>query len=422
MPKITLSPDQKAAISDIMVFLADDEPGEMVLGGKAGTGKSFLTRYILDEVQDSNEMKAHRMLARNYRGDLNIHLTSTTNKAVSVLDSATGHMACTIHRLLGLRVMKNFDTGKDQLQKTKRTKVIKRSLIIIDEASMISKGLLETIRELTYKCKVLFVGDPYQLAPVYEAIAPVFVSVKEQAYLTEMHRQAAGSSIIQFADQFRNALDTDVFPKIQSHGADVLHLDAQGFYDKIDTHFYHMPHKDYARIVAWSNNNIHDYNKKIRVLNNLPPRWSIGEFALSNSPLHYEGRIVVPTDGIIKITDIGPEDSYEGIKGHMIHFQGDRKVFQANNQIEVNRLLKKLERDKRWRDKYIVQEFFSDLRPMYANTVNKAQGSTYENVFIDLNDIARNTQNKHIARLMYTAITRASDKVYMFGDLPKRLY
>ena len=423
----TLSDDQKISVNDIMSFLADDVPGEMILGGKAGTGKTYLTKYILEEIDTDPRMKAHRLLAKNTQGKIgSIHLCSTTNKAASILGQATGHQAVTIHRLLGLTVRNNHETGESDLVPTKRTKVIEESLIIIDEASMISKKLLQTIRDLTFKCKVLFIGDPYQLAPVKETTSPVFVQIPEQTHLTKIQRQAANSSIIRYADLFRNAVDTGVFPQIQSCGTDVIHLDAQDFMDEIDRHFYQVPHKNFARIVAWSNNAIHVYNKKIRALNNLPTKWTVGEYALSNTPIHFAEKVVVSTDSIVQITDIGPEDSYEGIKGHMFRFENNAgseySVFQANNQTEVNRLVRTLVKQKRWKDKFTVEEFFSDFRPMYANTINKAQGSTYENVFIDLNDIGRNTQNTNIARLMYTAITRAANKVYMCGQLPDRLY
>ena len=419
---VSLSKDQEKAVDDIMAFLADKEPGEMVLGGKAGTGKTFLTKYIVNELQSDPRMKGHKMLAQNFEGELTVYLTSTTNKAGTVLRQATGYEVTTIHRLLGLRVMNDLETGKTRLQLTKRSKIIERAIIVIDEASMMDKNLLQMVREQTMKCKVLYIGDPYQLAPVFETTSPVFSEIEEQTYLTKIQRQAAGSSIIQFADQFRNALDPGVFPRIASQGPDVELLNAQDYQDEVDKQFVNIQHADDARIVSWSNKRIHQYNSYIRALNNLPAHWTQGEFALSNSPIHFNGKIVIPTDGVVEIQRVDAPEIYDGIPGRMLELDRGIKVFQADNQLNVNNLIKQLVRDKNWRKKFEVLEFFSDLRPLYANTINKAQGSTYKNIFIDINDIGRNTQNQNIARLMYTAITRASDKVYMFGDLPARLY
>jgi ATP-dependent exoDNAse (exonuclease V) alpha subunit len=423
---IALSPDQQQALYEIIDFLADKGKGEMVLGGSAGTGKTFLTRYILNKVQDTSEFKAGKLLACNKEKRLPVHLTSTTNKAASVLHEATGHYVNTIHRLLGLVVYKDKQTGKTVLKRTKRSKVIERSIIVIDEAGMIDDALLEKIRDLTYECKVLFIGDPYQLAPVFKTACPVFLNVPDQVYLTQAHRQAATSSIIQFAEGFKVALDTGKFPQIASLGHDVIHMNADAFYQEINKKFIGDHHRDYARIVAWSNNKIHKYNKTIRALNKLPTHWTIGEFALSNTPLHYCGGIVVPTDGLVEIIDIGPVESYEDILCRKIEYEtnnGDRySIHQAEDQIEVSHLINHFKKKEMWREKYIVEEFFSDFRPMYANTCHKAQGSTYEYVFIDLNDIGRNTRNNDIARLLYTAVTRASNTVYLYGNLPLRLY
>jgi ATP-dependent exoDNAse (exonuclease V) beta subunit len=38
-------------------------------------------------------------------------------------------------------------------------------------------------------------------------------------------------------------------------------------------------------------------------------------------------------------------------------------------------------------------------------------------VFVDLNNIGQNTRWQEVARLVYVAITRASDKIHVFGEL-----
>ena len=57
-----------------------------------------------------------------------------------------------------------------------------------------------------------------------------------------------------------------------------------------------------------------------------------------------------------------------------------------------------------------------DLRAAYACTVNKSQGSTFDKVFIDIDDIARCNNGEQIARLMYVAVSRARNTVYLTGD------
>lgn len=58
-----------------------------------------------------------------------------------------------------------------------------------------------------------------------------------------------------------------------------------------------------------------------------------------------------------------------------------------------------------------------DLRAAYACTINKSQGSTYDKVFIDLDDIRKCNSGEQIARMLYVAVSRARFHVYFTGDL-----
>jgi ATP-dependent exoDNAse (exonuclease V) alpha subunit len=58
-----------------------------------------------------------------------------------------------------------------------------------------------------------------------------------------------------------------------------------------------------------------------------------------------------------------------------------------------------------------------DLRGAYASTVNKAQGSTFDRVFIDLDDIRRCNSGDQIARMLYVGVSRAKQQVFLTGDI-----
>ena len=85
-------------------------------------------------------------------------------------------------------------------------------------------------------------------------------------------------------------------------------------------------------------------------------------------------------------------------------------------------LIKSYAKAKDWQTYFQLKDELCDFRPNHALTVHKSQGSTYENVFIDLSDVGKNKQASEIARLMYVAATRASKKLYLYGALPERLY
>ena len=74
-------------------------------------------------------------------------------------------------------------------------------------------------------------------------------------------------------------------------------------------------------------------------------------------------------------------------------------------------------KDKNWQAYFHIKDYWADMRPIHALTCHKAQGSTYKEVFVDLNDIGLNKNWQEVARLAYVAITRASDKLHVFGSI-----
>jgi ATP-dependent exoDNAse (exonuclease V) alpha subunit len=65
----------------------------------------------------------------------------------------------------------------------------------------------------------------------------------------------------------------------------------------------------------------------------------------------------------------------------------------------------------------LINKTWIDLRAAYACTINKSQGSTYDKVFIDLDDLKRCNQPNTLARLLYVAVSRARYQVIFTGDL-----
>lgn len=419
---IVLSQDQEAALREVMSFLYSTTEHELALSGPAGVGKTFLTKLILQKARDP---KLAKMLTLIMGQDtqLNVALTSSTNKAATVLSKATWEEAHTVHKTLGLIVKNDYTTGLTKVIKTKKSQVLENTLLIVDEASMVNKQLLTTIREQTHNCKVLYIGDAYQLAPVKENISPVFNEVKNQVKLTTIQRQQAGNSIIPFATQFRKALDTNVFPVIQSLGNNVIHLDSKDFQQQIIKNFHSTMDPEDSRILAWTNGRVHEYNHYVRSLYTSEASFIEGEKLITNRPIMEGDSRIYKGEEVVTISKITPGTAHD-LDGWWIYLNGDfgRKHFMARHPEHVQQLTKHYAKHKDWVNYFGVKDFFIDLRPYYACTVNKAQGSTYKDVFIDVTDIGRNTKSNEIARLMYTAVTRASQNIYLRGELPARIY
>ena len=69
---------------------------------------------------------------------------------------------------------------------------------------------------------------------------------------------------------------------------------------------------------------------------------------------------------------------------------------------------------------YKLKQQYPDLRPRDAATVHKAQGSTYETVFLDLDDLSTCRDSQMAARLLYVAFTRAKKRVVLYGHLASK--
>lgn len=65
----------------------------------------------------------------------------------------------------------------------------------------------------------------------------------------------------------------------------------------------------------------------------------------------------------------------------------------------------------------ILTSTWIDLRPVYAQTVHKAQGATYRRVYIDLHDLSICKDINQLMRLLYVAISRAQMQVFLTGDI-----
>lgn len=164
-------------------ILADPAPTN-TLAGLAGAGKSTLTKYLYD-----------RWTAR---GEHVIAL-APTGKACQVL-TTKGVPATTIHRAIyHYRGEYEDENGEKQLifKDNNNGKFCDR--LIIDESSMLTEKMQQDIEDR--EIPVLYVGDPGQLPPVKAKAANIF---GRRAYvLREIHRQASGSPVIQYAHHMR---------------------------------------------------------------------------------------------------------------------------------------------------------------------------------------------------------------------------
>lgn len=425
---VELSPSQYNACEAFQDFLCDPNEKEFLLSGFAGSGKTFLVKYLVKLARDEHELSR---LINPTAPAMTFHFTATTNKAATVLGEAMGEEAITIHRALGLTLRQNYKTGQQYLEKNKNKGVdLNYSTLIVDEASMINRELLQHIQKAIADvptCKVLYVGDKYQLPPVKETTCPIFRATRNSHFLTDIQRQAADSPIITFSHEYRRIMDdrTHPWPAIPHDGEHIFYYTKAKEWEQLikDTYLDDVD-PDEVRILAWSNSRVIRYNKFVRTQLGHTTHFCENEYMLSNNPILIGERVIIPTDGLVKIINV-EETQKDGIDGHEIRVQNHRSsatftVFQPLCWKTARQHMAKLAKNKQWPEFYAIKNEWGDFRPPHAQTVHKSQGSTYRKVFIDVQDIAQNNKWEEVARLMYVAVTRASHEVHIFGNIRDR--
>lgn len=411
--ELQLTEDQKTALNAFNQFLVDPKERVFVIQGYSGCGKTTLVKHILDNLDKQEQLM--KMLDPEYE-PYPVALTATTNKAAESLYRATKWPCTTIHSFLGLRVSTDYKTQQSRLVRNKRADDIERSLVFIDEASYIDSDLLSYIFRLMPDSKIVFIGDPAQLTPVKHNNTPVFNASFTTTHLKEVVRQAKDNPIIDLSTKFRQTVETGEFFSFTPDGHHIAHLDRETFdkelikeFTRSDWHFHD------SKILAWTNKTVVNYNKAIQNLLKGVTEFQNGDYAIVNSYI-YESGFSLKTDQMVHIIHVGRPFTYAGITGRDYTIEGGKVFFMPDSRDEWEALRKKAVKEEQY-DLLQRMETWIDLRAAYACTVNKAQGSTFDKVFIDLDDISRCNSGDQIARMLYVAVSRARNQVFLTGDL-----
>lgn len=409
----TLTDDQRAALAAFHTFLVDPLQTVFVLQGYSGCGKSTLVRTMLDGLDKF--FKTVKLIDPKYK-PYTVALTATTHKAKENLYQISGYETETIHGFLGLRVQTDYRTGVTNLI-PKDGHIQEGFALFIDEASYIDRKLMELIFSRTKNCKIIFIGDPAQLTPVKSVGAPVFESNFGGAALTEVVRQAKGNPIVDLSTKFRETVNTGKFFKFVPDGHHIQFLDRDAFNKHIANEFIRPGwHYSDSKILAWTNKCVIGFNNYVRDLAVGFTEFQEGDYAVNNSFLQI-GRSSVKNDQMVQITNISEESERYGVLGRTYQMDGVISAFMPNLLADKNLAIKRARAKNDIHTVREMEEEWVDLRAAYACTINKAQGSTFGSVYIDLDDISRCNSGDQIARMLYVAVSRAKHHVFLTGDL-----
>lgn len=412
--EITLTEDQQKALDAFQLFLLNPLDTVFVLSGYSGCGKSTLVRTLLDKLPAF--MKTVKLINPSQK-EYEVVLTATTNKAAENLAFITGSSASTIHSFLQLRVETSYSTGVTKLIPRNIHHSVENHIVFIDEASYVDRDLLGHIFRVIKKSKIVFVGDPAQLTPVKAVNAPVFEAKFPGAALTQVVRQAEGNPIVDLSTKFRNTVNTGEFFQFKPDGHHIQYMDRQTFNQAILDEFTRpgWKYRD-SKVLGWTNKCVISFNQFIRSHAMGSPDFEQGDYAICNSYIQL-GKTSIKTDQMVEITFIDPPEEVCGVMGKYVTLDNRDRVFMPLSREAVMARIKVAKAEGNHTLIATIETTWIDLRAAYACTINKSQGSTYDKVFIDLDDVSRCNSGDQIARMLYVAVSRARSHVYLTGDL-----
>lgn len=422
----SLNQDQRDAFTDVLGFINDPSRKFHRVSGGAGVGKSFFISKIEQDILKHKGPQSTLMY---------VAVTATTNKAAAVLKNTMQHKRseiCTIYSYMNLRVHNDFNTGDQKVVPTAKWEVHHNTLIIVDEASMVNRNLFDYIDKGTDStCKVLFVGDKNQLAPVRENISPVYQNSYTESMLLTPVRQSGQQALMDLAEQAKDTVLTGKFHRIQEVPGVIDFIDGSQMKGLLEREYHtEDPTK---RVLCYTNAKVIGYNEYIRELRGYSEPYAVGEMLTNNSAAELVDKSRLYTDQVVEVlTKSAKYIDRNWVPGEELEMFDlevrDPETFQIY-QVQVcadpedrQEVLKYWKSRKKWDRFFKFRDNIPDLRSVASSTTHKAQGSTYDSVIVDLADIGKSTNAEQTARLQYVALTRPKQRLYIRGELPERYF
>lgn len=418
----TLNSGQRKAAEGFYDFLFGSEK-ELNISGPGGVGKTFLMGKLIDEILP-RYFDTCKLMGIPPEYD-SVVMTATTNQAAEVLGLSTGRPTETVHSFMNLTVKDDFKTGRSFITKTRNWVVHERKIIFVDEGSMIDTDLRNKILEGTKNCKIVYVGDHCQLAPVMEPLSPIYRNGLPFFELVEPMRNNKQPALMALCQQLRNTVETSVFQPIQVVPGAIDWLDNHQIQKELANTFLRQTLD--ARILAYTNSQVVGFNDFIRDLRQLPDEYGVGEMLISNTAVQISMTSRLSIQEEVEIVEQAPLTIMDKIAtGIELEVRQTKLRTRLGSvvsvKLPVNReyfaqLIKYFQQQKNWERYFHLKNTYPDLRQRDAATVHKAQGSTVETVYIDVGNLSTCHQPNTAARLLYVAATRARSRIVMYGQL-----
>lgn len=399
------------------------------LYGYAGTGKSTVIQSWV------KEQRARTVL-----------MAAPTHKAAGVLsakaDEAGIDRQCgvmTLHRALGMRSRLDETTGEQTFLPSFAAEgveppISRARFVVLDECSMVSEEMWGYLVEaqLRYGFRLVVMGDELQLPPIREACSPTFSAPGpgDRVTLTEVVRH--GGVVARTVAALRASM---VQPQIVlasgGHDEEGSVVTYPGSLEFLETFEDLVATGEEARALAYTNRSVDWLNGRIRkrLFGEGAAEVNAGEhLVLVSTAWDSTGELVVAqTEDVIRVTEVLPDvrhPVYTDVHCTCVEFTGaeglstylwtlatdaERASYRAHREV--------LERQCKAAGKLgpltRYKRAFARLRPAYATTIHKSQGSTWDHVFVVQSEIlaaykGRPEERAERDRLLYVAYSRAA--------------
>lgn len=447
--------EQASALDLITDFLFSRTSDSIfLLKGYAGTGKSSLVGALVKTMTDFQQKTV---------------LLAPTGRAAKVFSSYSNHPAFTIHK----KIYRQKRFSGEASGFVPMDNLHKDTLFIVDEASMISNDgidsfsfgsgrVLDDLIHYVYggeNCRLLLIGDEAQLPPVMQESSPALQIDTLKGYglevssttMTQIVRQAENSGILFNATQIRNALlenTTELFPKLKLDGFDdIRKVSGEELIDEISA-AYDRDGIEETMIVSRSNKRANIYNEGVR--NRILYReeeLSSGDMLMVTKNNYFWTENIEQVDflangELLEILRVRRTQEIYGFRFCDVLVKHPDYDIELEIKILIDTLHSEttgLSQEKNAELFYSILEDYADITTKngkmqkmkvdpfynavqvkygYAVTCHKAQGGEWANIFLDIGYITEEHLGINFYRWLYTALTRASKRLYLV-NLPE---
>jgi ATP-dependent exoDNAse (exonuclease V) alpha subunit len=445
---------QDIALQLLAKFVLSKNKNEVfLLKGYAGTGKTTTTGTLV-----KNLWKAQKSAV----------LLAPTGRAAKVISNYANKEAFTIHKKIYYPKSQKGGGVSFTMQANKH----RNTIFIVDEASMIpdinqdsklfeNGSLLDDLMQYVYSghnCKLLLIGDTAQLPPIKLDVSPALdARILENQYnkevieleLDDVVRQQKESGILINATRLRERLEDGFFEDFKFSGDQypevIRPADGQEIMDAISDSYSTLGNEDTVIIVR-SNKRANLYNQNIR--NRIlfqEEDLSAGDYLMVVKNNYFwvkaesEAGFIANGD-IIEVLEIFAFKELYGFRFAEVNVRmvdyPKMKPFETVLLLDTlssetpslsyddsNKLYQEVMKDYA-SEKSNYKRFLSvknnkyfnalQVKFSYAITCHKSQGGQWNTVFVE-QPYLPNGIDKDYLRWLYTAITRAKEKLYLIG-------